>query len=299
MDKQEMIEKAALMRSRDRFGPMTEEELSMLPGKERLLSIPAGDRSVRVFEIRPERDLQLPAPLLINYHGGGFIKGRADRDKRYCCHMAQDLGCIVWDVDYCLAPEQPYPAALEESYGVAAYAFANAEKLGIDPARIILAGHSAGGNLVAAILVKLYETKEFAPSAVLMEYFPTNQTIDPADKLSEELRSDPFWIRRAATEKEYTLFYCTDEQAKEACCSPMLAEDAVLASFPECLIISASKDSLRQEVEDFAARLRSLGVPVSGCQIPGAVHGFTINRTEGWEKALKLHLEFFHKHFSK
>ena len=78
----------------------------------------------------------------------------------------------------------------------------------------------------------------------------------------------------------------------------MLASDEELASFPDSLVISAGKDSLQQETESFAHRLMSLGVPVTGCRIPEAVHGFTTNRTEGWEKALALHCKFFQSHYN-
>lgn len=216
MTRSEMIEKAKIIRSRDRFGTMAQEELDALPGTETLLQIPVdGGKRVPVYEIRPDTPLENPAPLLLNFHGGGFLKGRGDRDKRYCCHMAQQLGCLVWDVDYSLAPEAPFPTALNESYAVTAYAFAHAEELGIDPQRIALAGHSAGGNLVAAMLIRAYREQSFRPLAALMEYFPADQTIDPADKLSPELRQNPWWLQRAATEKEYTLYYCSPEQAED------------------------------------------------------------------------------------
>lgn len=110
MTRSEMIEKAKNIRSRDRFGTMAQEELDALPGTETLLQIPVdGGKRVPVYEIRPDTPLENPAPLLLNFHGGGFLKGRGDRDKRYCCHMAQQLGCLVWDVDYSLAPEAPSP----------------------------------------------------------------------------------------------------------------------------------------------------------------------------------------------
>lgn len=299
MTRSEMIEKAKMIRSRDRFGTMAQEELDALPGTETLLQIPVdGGKRVPVYEIRPDTPLENPAPLLLNFHGGGFLKGRGDRDKRYCCHMAQQLGCLVWDVDYSLAPEAPFPTALNESYAVTAYAFAHAEELGIDPQRIALAGHSAGGNLVAAMLIRAYREQSFRPLAALMEYFPADQTVDPADKLSPELRQNPWWLQRAATEKEYTLYYCSPEQAEDPLCSPMLASDEELASFPDSLVISAGKDSLQQETESFAHRLMSLGVPVTGYRIPEAVHGFTTNRTEGWEKALALHCKFFQSHYN-
>ncbi len=89
------------------------------------------------------------------------------------------------------------------------------------------------------------------------------------------------------------------EQAEDPLCSPMLASDEELASFPDCLVLSAGKDSLRQETEAFAHRLMGLGVPVTGCRLPEAVHGFTVNCTEGWEKALKLHCEFFRTHYNR
>ena len=300
MTRAEMIEKARIIRSRDRFGTMTREELDALPGRETLLQIPVGSgKTVPVYEIRPNAPLEEGCPMLINFHGAGFLKGRSDRDKRYCCHMAQALNCLVWDVDYSLAPEAPFPTALEESYAAAAYAFAHAGELGVDPERIALAGHSAGGNLVAAMMIQSHRQSGFRPSALLMEYFPANQTIDPADKLSPALRRDPWWVQRAATEKEYTLYYCSPEQAEDPLCSPMLASDEELASFPPSLVISAGKDSLQQETESFAHRLIGLGVPVTGCRIPEAVHGFTTNRTEGWEKALKLHCKFFQSYYNR
>ncbi len=297
MTREEMAAKAQIIRGRDRFGPMTEEELAALPGTERELSIPVAEgRSVRVYEIRPDAPVPDCCPLIINYHGGGFVKGRADRDKRYCCHLAQELNCLVWDVDYCLAPEEPFPAAVQESYGAASYAFAHAPELGIDPERIILAGHSAGGNLVAAAMLQAVRSGSFRPRALLMEYFPADQSISPVDKLSKELRGDPWWVQRAQTEGEYTLFYCDGAQALDPLCSPLRAEAAELAQFPDSLIISAGKDTLQRETEAFALKLAGAGVTVTLRRVPEAVHGFTTNRTEGWETALGLHCKFFRQH---
>lgn len=198
MTRQEMLEKAEIIRSRDRFGVMTAEELAALPGTERILSIPVTDtRAIRVYEIRPAKPLEDHGPMIINYHGGGFIKGRSDRDRRYCCFLAEQLHCLVWDVDYCLAPEEPFPAAANESCLVAEYAFEHSLELNIDPKRIALAGHSAGGSLVAATLIKAGETHSFRPCAALMEYFPANQSIPATEKLTPELKADPFWISRA------------------------------------------------------------------------------------------------------
>lgn len=204
---EEKVAMANTMRSRSRVGPVSPEELAVLPGTEKELWIEVADgRKVHLFEERPDA-LPENAALLLNFHGGGFIKGRTDRDRRYCCTLMEQLNCLVWDVDYCLAPEQAFPAAVEETYGIIAYASEHAPELGIDPQKILLAGHSAGGNLVAAALIKDAEIHRLHPCCALLEYFPVDNTVDPIDRLSPELRADPFWVKRAQTEKLYTDFY--------------------------------------------------------------------------------------------
>lgn len=293
----EMIEQAQLLRSRDRFGLMTREELAALPGTERELHILLENgRTVHVYELRPSTPLPSPTPMILNYHGGGFIKGRTGRDRRYCSFLAEQLHCLIWDVDYCLAPEDPFPAAVEESYGIAAYAFAHAAELDADPARIALAGHSAGGTLVASACIQTGQTGAFHPCAVLMEYLPANNAIDPMDRLTPAQLADERAVARARTERLYTTFYCTPQQAQNPLCSPALAGPELLASFPDSLVISAGKDSLRDETEAFALRLAQAGVTVTLRRIVPAMHGFTTNRTEGWEEALALHCKFFRQY---
>ena len=158
MTQEEKIAIAETVRHRDRFGPVSQEELAALSGKETELWIQTKNGyCVHVFEERPEA-LPDRAPILLNFHGGGFLKGRTDRERRYCCAVMEATNALVWDVDYSLAPEKPFPYAAEESYGIIQYVFEHAEELCIDPEKIMLAGHSAGGNLVASALVKNAET---------------------------------------------------------------------------------------------------------------------------------------------
>ena len=297
MTRDEMLEKAQVIRSRDRFGAMTQEELDALPGTETVLKIPSGNSDVTVYEIRPEHQPDFPCPLIINLHGGGFLKGRSDRDHRYCSFLAEALGAVVWDVDYSLAPEFPFPKAVYECYNILQYAFENAAELGFDHGRIALAGHSAGGTLAAASLILCGRNDDPMPCCALMEYFPTEQSRDPQQKLamlSPERQADPFWIRRVAVEAEYTDFYLRSEaDLADPLCAPARASDEELAKFPDSLIISAGTDTLQAETEAFAARLIGCGVTVTARRIPEAMHGFTTNRTEGWEKALENHRRFF------
>lgn len=296
MTLEEKIAMANQVRSRDRFGPVSPEELAALPGTETELWIEtANGCEIHVFEERPDT-LPPKAALLLNFHGGGFIKERTDRDRRYCCTLMERLNCLVWDVDYCLAPEKAFPAAVHESYGIAEYAFDHAEELGVDPEKIILAGHSAGGNLVAAACIQNAETHKLRPCCVLMEYFPVDNTVNPIDRLSPELKQDSFWVKRSATEKLYTDFYVGDADPAQPLCSPIKAGEAALSTFPDCLILSAGEDSLRDDTEAFALRLIKAGVCVTAQRIPEAMHGFTTNQTPGWERALDAHCKFFREH---
>lgn len=246
-----------------------------------------------------DMELETPCPLILNFHGGGFIKGRSDRDHRYCSYLAEEVGCLVWDIDYALAPENRFPTGLMDCYYITRYAFEHAVELGIDQERIALAGHSAGGNFVAAVMLKAIKERAFRPSCLLMEYFPADQTVSAVDKLSSELAVDPWWIHRAQIEQEYVCFYCDESQKEDPLCSPLLADPVLFTSFPDSLIISAGKDTLQKETEQFAATLMEQGVSVQQKRFSEAVHGFTTNRTEGWEEALALHRSFFRQHFNR
>ena len=105
MTQEEKIAIAETVRHRDRFGPVSQEELAALSGKETELWIQTkSGYCVHVFEERPEA-LPDRAPILLNFHGGGFLKGRTDRERRYCCAVMEATNALVWDVDYSLAPE--------------------------------------------------------------------------------------------------------------------------------------------------------------------------------------------------
>ena len=192
----------------------------------------ADGRKVHLFEERPEH-LSAKAALLLNFHGGGFIKGRTDRDRRYCCTLMEQLNCLVWDVDYCLAPEQAFPAAVEETYGIIAYAFDHAEELGIDPQKIVLAGHSAGGNLVAAALIKDAEAHHLKPCCALLEYFPVDNTVDPVNRLSPELQADEFLGQTRPDGKAVHRLLCGKADPADPALLPGKATDEALASFPD------------------------------------------------------------------
>lgn len=297
MNRNEMIKQSELLRMRDRFGPVSEEELASFPVSQKKLLIPMEcGRHIHVYEIRPNSGLVASSPILINFHGGGFIKPRTARDHRYCAFLAAQLGILIWDVDYCLAPEQPFPAAPEECFHVYRYVLEHADILGINPQWIFLAGHSAGGNLAAGVCIQAIRKSLPVPKAMLLEYFPCDAATPPLEKLPPELRASEPHAERAKTEQLYNEFYYGRADVSDPLASPLFASTDILAQFPPCLILSAAQDSLRAETEQFARKLVEFGVVVSTKRFTKSRHGFTINRTEEWEDALKLHLSFFHSH---
>lgn len=192
-------------------------------------------------------------------------------------------------MDYSLAPEHPFPKAVHEAYDVVKYAYDHGEELGIDREKIILMGHSAGGNLAVTVCMRAGETRDFRPAGLLAEYFPADLCTDPEKKKRAE------GDMPAEVAKAYNAFYCDGENAGNPYASPLFATKEQLRSFPDTLIISAGMDSLCYEDEEFAAKLIQAGVTVTARRFMNSRHGFTVNRTDEWEDALSLTEDFIQR----
>ena len=296
MEREELIRLAEKARAQGAFPSLSEEELAALPVKQKELGVPVSEGSVRVYEFRPDPENKRCLPMLINFHGGGFIKGRADRDQVYCSNMAARTGALVWDVDYALAPENPFPAAVNQCYDIIRYAFAHAKELNVDPERILLIGHSAGSNLAAAACIRASEGAASRPAGMILDYMPADQMKNPLSKLSPQQRGDAKRVARAKMERQYLDFYLQPEEALSPLASPILASEEILGTFPDCLVVSAGEDSLRDECEAFAHKLAASGVTVTLRRFIHSRHGFTINRVDEYQKALALHEQFILNH---
>lgn len=290
MTREEMIVKAVQMRTNNLYGKEIEKELDAITSIQKKIKVPISEfEQVPVYQITPETR-KLQSPMLINFHGGGFIKERQGKDQIFCSGLAEKFHALVWDVDYSLAPEYPFPQAVKEAYGVVKYAVGHSEELGIDPDRIVLLGHSAGGNLVSTVCMKAGETKEFKVACAIAEFFPVDMYTDPAEKK---------WVEGdmpATVAKTYNAFYCDRNEAKAPYVSPLFASEEVLKHFPDTLIISCGLDSLCYEDEEFALKLTRSGVTVTSKRFLNSRHGFTINRWDEWKESLALIEKFIKIH---
>ncbi|MFG2090507.1 MULTISPECIES: alpha/beta hydrolase [unclassified Spirillospora] len=204
------------------------------------------------------------SPLLVFYHGGGWVIGDIETHDTVCRYLAVHAEVRVLSVGYRLAPEHRYPAAADDAMTAYEYAVKNAAELGADAGAVAVGGDSAGGNL-AAVVGLLAERK---PDFALLFYPATDLT---GRRRSRELFADGFYL----TDADMTWFsdhYCPEERRKEPAASPLLADD--LAGFPPTYLVTAGFDPLRDEGEEFAKRLEKAGVRVALRRQEDLIHGF-------------------------
>ncbi len=227
---------------------------------------PLGDIPLRLY--RPAGAGER-APGLVYYHGGGWLLGSLDSHDVVCRRFANAAGCVVVSVDYRMAPEHPFPAAVDDCAEATRFVVARAASLGIDPARIAVGGDSAGGNL-AAVMALMARDGSLPPLAFQLLIYPatdmtmttvSSQTIGPGVPLT------------SATMKWFIDYYmppATDRADWRA--SP--ARAASVAGTAPALVLTAAADPLRDEGIDYARRLEREGVRVTAVHLSDQIHGF-------------------------
>ena len=231
------------------------------------------------------KNLSPLCPIHINIHGGGFVRPHLIRDEIYSSKIADAIQGIVVDVDYRLAPEYPYPIAFNECYDICKWVFSHADTWGADINKISAGGHSAGGNLTAAIALKSNQTGDFRLCLQVIDYAALDMYTDPSEKPEADTNMIPVERGRMFTEA-YTNGDLT--LTREPFCSPFAADDDMLIGLPDALVITAGKDNFRFENEAYALRMASMGVKVTIKRFLNSYHGFIIHCTGEWEDAQQL-----------
>ncbi|MFQ5417111.1 MAG: alpha/beta hydrolase [Myxococcota bacterium] len=243
--------------------PMEEVVDRRIPG-------PAGEIPVRLY--RP-LGAEPPTPLIVYYHGGGWVVCDLDTHDGVCRFLAEETGSAVLSIDYRLAPEHPFPAAVDDALAAFRWAAAHGAELGIEPERIAVAGDSAGGNLSAVVSLLAVEQGGPRPAFQLLFYPVTDLSSKHG---SYRLFSDGFFLTERQMDWYRDNYLPEPGAASDPRVSPLLADD--LAGLPPAHVVTAGFDPLRDEGEAYARRLEQAGVKVS-LRHPGLVHGFT-NATE-------------------
>lgn len=234
-------------------------------------AIPTSFGETRVLIYRPKNNESATLPVFVNLHGGGFILGKPEMDDSWCGLITERADCVVVSIDYRLAPENKFPIALNECYEIVEWIHKHPEELSINPLKIAVGGHSAGGNLAASICLLNKQRGNKLPIIYqIIDYAPLDLDTDPALKphFKEAL---PINLARTFN----ALYFENKEHARNPLASPLFAES--LDNLPEALIITAELDSLAAEAESYAEKLKQAGVKVTYKQYKGVPHGFTHN----------------------
>ncbi|MFI0408717.1 alpha/beta hydrolase [Actinomadura sp. 3N508] len=226
---------------------------------------PGGSVPVRVY--RPEPPGRGALPAIVYLHGGGWVLGSVDSVDALCRELAAGTGCTVLNVGYRLAPEHPFPAAVDDAWAVVASAAREPGRWGVRPGAVAVAGDSAGGNL-AAVVALLARDRGVRLVHQLLVYPVTDTAMDT-----------PSWRRYAtgygldaATLARFMTLYRGGADPSDPGLAPLRAPD--LAGVAPATVITAEYDILRDEAEAYARRLGAAGVPVELRRHDGVVHAF-------------------------
>jgi acetyl esterase len=235
------------------------------------LAIPAPHGSIpaRIYTPKALRQAQGLAPCLVFFHGGGWVIGDLDSHDVVCRKLADEGELIVISVDYRLAPEHKFPAAIDDAIDATKWIAANAASLGIDASRLMVGGDSAGGNLAAVVAISARDGNGPAIAGQVLIYpaidfamtHPSHREPETSILLTHSVIK---WFR------DHYLSAAADIHDWRA--SPVRAK--TLIGLPPAYVLTAGADPLRDEGDEYARRLEQAGVAVTYRHFPGQFHGF-------------------------
>jgi acetyl esterase/lipase len=227
---------------------------------------PSGEIPIRIY--RPEGNG--PFPVLVYFHGGGWVICNLDTHDSLCRHLSNRASCVVVSVDYRLAPEHKFPAAVEDAYAATLWTAENSGSIQVDPDRIAVGGDSAGGNL--ATVISLMAKDRGVPGLVFQLLVYPVTDLSSMDNSTYREHGRDYILTKDSMVYYGSHYVAREEDALNPYASPLLAED--LSGLPPALVITAELDVLRGEGEEYANRLREAGVPVRYSCYKGMIHAF-------------------------
>jgi acetyl esterase len=233
---------------------------------ERTVQGPGGDLKLRIY--RPVGEG--PFPLLVFFHGSGFVLCSLDTHDGMCRNLCAGAGCVVVSVDYRLAPEHKFPAGLDDCVFATSWVSEHAAELEGDAGRVVVGGDSAGGNLAAAAALRIRDEGGPALLGQLLIY-PVTDYYTPGTPSYRE-NADGYGLTRDTMVWFWDHYLSDPAEAAEPYASPLRARD--LSGLPAALVVTAEYDPLCDEGEYYAAKLRAAGTAATTSRWDGMNHGF-------------------------
>ena len=232
---------------------------------DRAVPGPGGKIPIRIY--LPSRTG--PLPVLMYFHGGGWMLGTLESADATCRRLANATPCAVVAVQYRLAPEHRFPAALEDCHAATRWVASHAGDLGLDAGRLAVGGDSAGGNLAAAVT---HLARDGGSPRLRFQLLVYPALEHRADTASMRESTDPFLFDCVSAVWCWSQYLADEADGTSPLASPLLAAD--LRGLPPALVLTAEFDPLRDEGERYAERLAASGVPTETIRFEGIAHGF-------------------------
>jgi acetyl esterase len=233
--------------------------------EDRLIPGPGVDIPVRIYTPAGSG----PFPILVWFHGGGWVVGDLETADPTARHLAVGANCVVISVDYRLAPETKFPGAADDCYAATVWSAQQATRLNGDPSKIAVGGDSAGGNLAAVVALMARDRGGLSLAFQLLVYPVTARDFDMP---SYRQNAEGYGLTLDAMRWYWDLYLQHPDDASNPYAAPLVAQN--LKGLPPALVITAECDPLRDEGEAFAKRLEAAGVPTTYSRYDGMIHGF-------------------------
>ncbi len=227
---------------------------------------PRGDLPLRVYR---RTDLA-PNGVVLLFHGGGYVVGNLDTSESFARSLCLESRAAVVSVDYRLAPEHPFPAAVEDVLAAYEWALARVEDSFLPSGGVFVTGDSAGATLSTVLCLEAKRLGLPQPRAQILFYPATD--VSRLDTESYDLFATDYILTREEMAWFVDTYLPNPSDRIDPRASPLLAPD--LSGLPEALVVTAAFDVLRDEGEAYAARLRDAGVAIHARRVPGVIHGF-------------------------
>ncbi len=230
---------------------------------------PRGPIPLRVYRPADGATLGDPPPVLVWFHGGGWVLGNLETTDPVCRDLASGVPCVVVSVNYRHAPEDKWPAAADDCYAATAWVAENAGALDVDPGRIAVGGQSAGANLAAVVALM---ARDRGGPPLIFQSLNVPVTHYDFDSLSYQEKAEGYGLTRAAMEYYWNCYLAHPDDGMHPYASPLRADD--VGGLPPAHVLTAEHDPLRDEGDAYATRLQGAGVAVTHGRYAGMIHGF-------------------------
>jgi acetyl esterase len=256
-------------------GLQASSPVQKLPADIENRTIPGGPDGKDVFItiVRPPSSSNETLPVVMFFHGGGWVLGGFDTHDRLVRELANKANVAIVFVNYTPSPEAKYPIALEQAYAATKWVAQNGQIININSSRLAIVGDSVGGNMAAAVALLAKERGE-PPIRLQVLFYPVTDA--NFDTPSYTALQDGYWLTREAMKWFWDSYVSNQTNRKEPTLSPLQASIEQLKGLPPVLIINGEFDVLRDEGEAYAHKLMQAGVPVTGVRYHGTIHDFVM-----------------------